>query len=219
MPSERLLPEMVATLAVPGATEWLALSDELLTGLVHALNNRVTAISVCAELAGLGDEQMLRDGVLLGEVVRLQRVSAMIGLLSSQGHSEALEIAPVLADAVEIHALHPRMRMVGCEVEVEGRVQPVRLPRWALLRLLLIVVDAAKGGAQDARRGAVTVRLSSDDRSVRLRTPARGSEGAYATEMATICGGVLARVDGELQLTLPSLAELRRHEQMERPAG
>ena len=215
MPSERVIPEMAATIPIRGAAEWLALSDDLLAGLVHALNNRVTALSVCAELASLGDEQMLEDGVLIAEVARLQRTGALIGLLPARGHaSEALELAPALEEAIAVHAHHPRMRAIECTTEREDAVQPVRAPRWALLRLLLFVVDAAKAGAQDAGRDAVTLRLSSDDQSVRVRALARASEGAYAGEMATLCGGALAREGEELVLTLPSLSELRRRERM-----
>jgi hypothetical protein len=212
MPSERVMPEMVATLAVPGASQWVTLSDDLLAGLVHALNNRVTALSVCAELAGLGDDQMLSDGLLLAEVGRLQRASALVGLLPARGHAEALEIAPVLDDAIAIHAHHPRMRSVECSVEVVGPMQPVRAPRWALLRALLIIVDAAKGKAQDEQRGTTTVQLSSDEPSVRVRASGRESEGAYATEMATLCGGTITREGDDLVLSLPSLTELRRRE-------
>jgi hypothetical protein len=212
MPTERLMPEMVASLAVPGAAEWLALSDDLLGGLVHALNNRVTALSVCAELAALGDRQMLGEGVLAAEVARLQRASALIGLLPARGHPEALEIAAVLDDALSIHANHPRMRTVECSVRSDGDVQPVRAPRWAMLRLLLIMVDAAKASAWDAQRSATELHISGDERAVQVRAAARGVGGAYAAEMAALCGGALARDEGGLVLTLPSLTELRRRE-------
>jgi hypothetical protein len=212
MPSERVVPDLMVTLAVPGASEWLVLSDDLLAGLVHALNNRVTALSVCAELAGFGDSQVLADGVLLSEVARLQRTTALMAQLPARGHPEALEIVPVLQDAIAIHAHHPRMRGTDCSVQAPGELQPVRVPRWAFLRLMLMVVDAAKAGANDAGRAAATLHLSSDERTVRLRAAARDVEGGYATEMASLCGGALAREGDDLVLTLPSLAELRRRE-------
>lgn len=209
-----MMPEMIASLAVPGATEWLALSDDLLAGLVHALNNRVTALSVCAELAALGDEQTLGQGVLLDEVVRLQRVAALVGLLPARGHAEAMEVAPVLADAIAIHSHHPRMRVIECQVEAEAGMQPVRVPRWALLRVLLLMVDAVKGATLDTPSAAAVVRLSSDDSAVRVRGVARESEAPYAIEMATLCGGVLTREGQELVLSLPSLSEVRRRERV-----
>jgi hypothetical protein len=219
MPSERVMPEMMASLAVPGAAEWLALSDDLLAGLVHSLNNRVTALSVCAELAELGDEQMVGEGLLRAEVARLQKASALVGLLPARGQAEALEIGPVLNDAIAIHAHHPRVRAVECAVEVAGEPQPVRVPRWALLRALLLMVDAAKAAAQDARRTSVTLELSGDAESVRVRAAARDAGGGYAAEMAAVCGGTMARENGTLVLTLPSLTELRRRERGSGGAG
>jgi hypothetical protein len=206
------MPEMTAALARPGSAEWLALSDDLLAGLVHSLNNRVTAISVCAELAGLGDEQMLAGGVLAGEVARLQTTSALLALLPARGHAEALEIGPVLGDAVAIHAHHPRMRAVECAVEIADATQPVRVPRWALLRVLLILVDAAKAGAQDGEDASTIMQVSGDAEAVRVRANAREGGGAYAEEMAALCGGALSRENEALVLTLPSLTELRRRE-------
>ncbi len=216
MTVDREMPEMVATLVTPGASEWLALSDDLLAGLVHALNNRVTALSVCAELAGFGDLEMVKDGVLLSEVARLQRVGALIGCLPARGVAEALDLGPVLDDVLAIHSHHPRMRRVECTVEVGDGMQPVRAPRWALLRLLLVMVDAAKSAAQEAGRGSLSIHLSSDAECVRLRTDARGTDGTYAVEMAAVCGGVLLRERDGLLLTLPTLLELRRRERTAR---
>lgn len=212
MPSERTMPEMTAAVAGPGAAEWLALAEDLLAGLVHSLNNRVTALSVCAELAGLGDEQMLREGLLVAEVARLQRASALLALLPARGHVEALEVGPVLTDAIAIHEHHPRTRAIECAVEVVGEPHPVRVPRWALLRVLLMMVDAGKASARDAQQASALVQLSGDAGSTRVCTIARQDLGPYAAEMAGLCGGALSRADDELVLALPSLTELRRRE-------
>jgi hypothetical protein len=104
------------------------------------------------------------------------------------------------------------MRVIECTVEAPAVMQPVRVPRWALLRLLLVIVDAAKGSALDASNASAVVRLSSDDRAVLVRAVARRGEGAYASEMATLCGGGLTREGRELVLCLPSLSEVRRRE-------
>jgi C4-dicarboxylate-specific signal transduction histidine kinase len=201
------------------AEQWASLSDELLSGLVHALNNRVTALSVCAELASLGDEQMVKDGVLMSELSRLQRASALIGLLPARPHqAEALELRPVLDDAIELHASHPRMRMIRCEVAASGAIQPVRTPRWALLRLLLVLVDAAKEAVDGGAASHVPIRLTSDARSTSVRIMARGNGGLYGAAMAEECGGTLARDGRELVLTLPSLSEVRQRERDARAA-
>jgi hypothetical protein len=202
-----------------GADEWLALSDALLAGLVHALNNRVLALSVCAELASQGDSQLASGGMISVETERLQRTSTLIGLLPARERpAEALELPAVLDDAIAIHAQHPRMRAVECVVEQDGTLQPVRAPHWALLRLLLIVADAAKAGAQASGLDRAVLRLAGDESVVRLCAAAPG-ERRYGARMAAVCGGTLAREGEELVLTLPSLLAVRRRERIARTAG
>jgi hypothetical protein len=196
-------------------SEWLALSDELLAGLVHALNNRVTALSVFAELISLGDSEMASGGLLATEVGRLQHLSALLAMLPARNQAaEALEIDPVLNDAIALHAQHPRIRAIECVVERSGELPPLRAARWALLRLLLLVVHAAKGAAEAARRERVTLHLTGDADSLTLRAYALGGAGVHAATLAARCGGVLAQAGDELRLTLPSLKEVRRREQV-----
>jgi hypothetical protein len=207
--------------AIPAAAaaQWAELSDALLAGLVHMLNNRVTALSVCAELATMGDQEMIAGGVLTNELRRLQHASALIGLLPSRPHQpEALELRPVLDDAIALHAHHPRTRLVACDVAVGESMQPVRAPRWALLRLMLVLVDAAKEAAAESARGA-TFRLTSDERSARVHVAAPGDGGPYGAAMVALCGGQLSRVDDELVLTLPTLLLLRQREHEARAGG
>jgi len=204
------------TIPAAAAAQWAELSDALLAGLVHMLNNRVTALSVCAELATLGDAEMISGGVLTNEMQRLQRASALLGLLPSRPHSpEALELRPVLDDALALHAHHPRTRLVPCDVSADGTMQPVRAPRWALLRLMLVLVDSAKDAAVESASG-VTIRLSSDERSARVHVATRSDGGPYGAVMASLCGGELSRDGDELVLSLPTLLSLR---QREREAG
>ena len=200
------------TIPAAAAAQWAELSDALLAGLVHMLNNRVTALSVCAELAALGDDEMIAGGVLTSEMQRLQHASALFGLLPSRPHQpEALELRPVLDDAIALHSHHPRTRLVPCDVDVEGAMQPVRAPRWAMLRLMLVLVDAAKAAAADGGRPA-GIRLSSDERQARVHVLTAGDGGPYGAAMATLCGGELTRQGDELLLTLPTLRSLRERE-------
>jgi len=194
------------------AAQWAELSDALLAGLVHMLNNRVTALSVCAELATMGDAEMISGGVLMNEMKRLQQASALIGLMPSRPHKpEALELRPVLDDAISLHAHHPRTRLVACDVTLDSAMQPVRAPRWALLRLMLVLVDAAKEAAADSARSA-TMHLASDEQSALVRVSAPGDGGPYGAAMAALCGGQLARDGAELVLSLPTLLQLRQRE-------
>lgn len=194
------------------AAQWAELSDALLAGLVHMLNNRVTALSVCTELAVMGDDEMISGGILGTEMRRLQGASALIGLLPSRPHQpEALELRSVLDDALALHAHHPRTRLVACDVAMDEPMQPVRAPRWALLRLMLVLVDAAKDASAASARAA-TIHLASDERAARMRITAAGDGGPYGAAMAGLCGGELARDGDSLVLTLPTLLLLRLRE-------
>jgi len=164
----------------------------------------------------MGDEEMVSGGVLTTEMGRLQRASALIGLLPSRPHQpEALELRPVLDDALALHAHHPRTRLVACDVAVDDPMQPVRAPRWALLRLMLVLVDAAKSAAA-ASASSATIRLASDERAARVRITAPGDAGPYAAAMAALCGGQLAREGDDLVLTMPTLLHLRQREHQAR---
>jgi hypothetical protein len=192
--------------------EWTPLLEDLLRGLVHAMNNRVTALSAFAELAAL-DEGGLEVDMLRNEIQRLHAVSSLVSVLASRNDElEALELSAVLEKALEIHSHHPRMRSALCTVEKAGSILPVRVPRWALMRLVLLMVDAAKraGGASDA--STVAVRLSGNDAVVRLHLMSREPLGVDAADLARRCGGVVSHANGEAVLELPSLLELRRRE-------
>jgi hypothetical protein len=192
--------------------EWTPLLEDLLRGLVHAMNNRVTALSAFAELAAL-DDGVLEVDMLRNEIQRLHAVSSLVSVLASRNDElEALELSAVLEKALEIHSHHPRMRAALCTVEKAGSILPVRVPRWAVLRLVLLMVDAAKraGGVSDA--ATVAMWLSGNDAVVRLHFVSREPLGVDAADLARRCGGVVSYANGEAVLELPSLLELRRRE-------
>jgi hypothetical protein len=184
----------------------------------HRLNNRVTALSVCAELSALGDPDAFTDGLLSTEVSRLQRVGALLGLLPvRQQAAEALELGPVLDDAIALYAHHPRARGVTCIVERQGTVEPVRVPRWALLRAMLLLVQAATAEGAGVDRPVVVLQPDGEA-FAQLRVVARGELGPYAAEVVARCDGQVARVGEEVVLTVPTLASLRQQER-ERDRG
>jgi hypothetical protein len=201
-----------------GAEQWARLSDDLLSGLVHALNNRVTALSGCAELSAVGDAEALADGLLSGELSRLRSIVGLLGLLPMRRReAEALELAPVVDDAIALHEHRPRTHRVRCIAMRRGTLQPVRVPRWALLRAIIVLVEVATREADQAHSDQTTLTLEGDEATVRLRVQARGDAGPYASEMAARCGGTLSRDGEELVLTLPSLRSLREQERAGRP--
>ena len=191
------------------AGKWTILFEDLLRGLVHALNNRVTALSACAELAAI-DGEPVEVTILKAEITRLHQVSALVGVMATRGHDiEALEILPVLEDALAIYNHHPRMRSDQGTIAQSGLVLPVRVPRWALLRLLLLMLDAMRRSAGSTR---VEVRLAGDAETVTVETETSEPAGEDAVALAAMCGGELRKGAGGWTLRLPSLLALRKRE-------
>src|SRR5215207_4044846 len=201
--------------------DWHTVSDELLQGLVHALNNRVAALSAFVELARLGDEEGDPLTVLPEEIAQLHQVNGLFALLPQRrSEPEALELPLVLDDVIRLHAHHPRLRGERCSVTTEGAVAPVRVPRWALVRTLVMLVHAAKRAAESVHgRGETAIRIRADDATVsaHVRTPVEPSEDLVA--LAERCGGSVGREGEDLVLRLPSLPELRRREREARESG
>jgi hypothetical protein len=197
-------------------TEWLALSEALLRGLVHALNNRLTAISAFVELAVAGDEEFAVQRVLPAELARLQDVGGLFRLLvGNEGAPEAMELGPVLEDALALHVQNPTLRGVRCAVVRAGASPTVRVPRWALLRLLLVMLESGKRAAEAAKRETTTLRVESDEAWVTLRI--EGSAlSPYGAVMACLCGAAPDTQAGADSVRIPTLLEVRRRERLGR---
>lgn len=192
--------------------EWCELAEELIRGLVHSLNNRLTAMSAFSELAALGDAEFAVERVMPAEIARMERVTALLRLLvSDDTPAEALEVTQVLEEAVALHAHHPILRAVRCEVRRDDGVLPVRAPRWALLRLLLVLVESATRAAAARGDEHVEVRLDGDERQVTVRVDGAVDSPA-ARAMAARCGASVRGDAGGAIATLPSLPEQRRLE-------
>lgn len=194
--------------------EWTPLLEDLLRGLVHAMNNRVSALSAFAEFAALDDET-LGLGMLRKEINGVHAVSQLVGVLASRSETvEALELKPVVELALSLHSHHPRMRGVPCTLDQPGHVLPVRVPRWALLRLTLLMVNAARRAGAATKTPSVAITISGDDMYVRAHVTSPEPPGADAIRLAALCGGQLRHANGEVLFELPSLLEIRRREKM-----
>jgi hypothetical protein len=192
--------------------QWAPLLEDLLRGLVHSTNNRITSLSALAELASYDDETLDIE-LLRKEIIRVHDVSSLVGILVTRSEdAEALEVGSVLDVALNIHSHHPRLRPVPCTVEKADGVLPVRVPRWALLRLALLMIDSAKRAGVASSATSIALRLTGDDRVVRTHCASEKPLGADALRYASLCGGALLHAGGESVLELPSLLEVRRRE-------
>jgi hypothetical protein len=205
----------------PLIDDWRTISDELLQGLVHALNNRVAALSAFVELAKLGDEDGDPLTVLPTEIAQLHRVNALFALLPERkSEAEALDLRAVLDDAILLHQHHPRLRGEQVAVTYEGAPGAVRAPRWALVRAMVMLVHAARHAEEAGRRGGESaLRVHADDTAVSVHIVTARSPSEDLVALAARCDGQVTRTGDELVLTLPSLRELRRRERRARDEG
>ncbi|MBA3670547.1 MAG: hypothetical protein H0W68_00810 [Gemmatimonadaceae bacterium] len=193
--------------------EWLRLSEALQAGLVHALNNRITALSAFAELAELGDDALTAQSVLPRELSLLHQLNGLFRLLvSDTSTAEALEVGPVLDDALALHAHHPSFRSLRCTVMRQSDLPPVRTPRGALLRVLLLIIEHVKEEAEATGDGTMTLTVEADERELSVSAARSRGLGRYALALAERCGGTLEIGASTTRFSLPTLAELRRRE-------
>jgi hypothetical protein len=206
---------------VEGIEEWLDLMDQALQGLHHALNNRIGSLSAHLELLqldGLPADGSGFDGVT-AELTRLEDCSRLVRLLprDSVAAEEPLILDDVVADVFAIHRFLHAVRDVAVTIVPTRFVEPVRVERWALVRVLTLLLNDAKRLA--ARLNApVRVVAESDDQWVRIEmrvgappvaeTPT-SAVGRYAEIVAKSFGGAVARRAGAVELRLPTLKARR----------
>jgi hypothetical protein len=196
--------------------DWQTLSNDLLQGLVHALNNRLSALGALMELARLRDDLVDPLTELPTEIAQLQELTALFALLPERrADAEALELSAALNDAVRLHEHHLRLRAERCEVRYEGTTPPVRAPRWALVRTLVMLVHVAKrSGADESSDTPIIVRSDDVTVSVCVGTSAHVSGDLLAA--GERAGGEFAYEGDLLIFRLPTLSELRRRERIAR---
>jgi hypothetical protein len=204
-----------------GVEEWLDLVDEALNGLHHALNNRIGSLSALVELHQLGE--LTPDGPgfgnLAADVARLEDCSRIAGLLprSPAGGEEPLILDDVLADVFAVHRFLHEVRDVQVTIVPARYVEPVRLERWALVRVLALLLNDAKRLAKTTG-SIIRIVTESDEQWVRVELgvgsplvagvpdPARSD---YAAKLGVSLGGVVTRRPGVVELKLPTLKSRR----------
>lgn len=179
---------------------WPALQDELLRGMLHAVNNRIAALGAYVDLATM-DAEPLTVADIKPELTRLLETSTLMSKLTARsGHPEPLEVRPLLDTALAIHAHHGRVH-AECVVSQPAPILPARVPRWALLRVLLLMIDSAKKSAPHS-----TVTLHGDDAWISVHVPTTTTASIEdAAELAGLCGASFRLVADEYVLSIPVL--------------
>lgn len=156
---------------------------------------------------------------LAADLARLEDCNRMIRLLPRDEvvGEEPLILDDVLADVFAIHRFLHDVRDLQVTIVPTRYVEPVRVQRWALIRVLTLLLADAKRLAKitDAVVRAVT---ESDEQWVcvefRVGSPLvanapAGRRGAYADHLAATFGATISRKPGVAQLRLPTLKARR----------
>jgi hypothetical protein len=210
--------------AADGVDEWLDLVDQALQGLHHTLNNRIGSLSALLELLQLdgapGDGSGL-DGIN-AEVARLEDCSRLARLLPRDpvATEEPLILDDVLADVFAIHRFLHTVRDVPVTIVPTRFVEPMRVERWALVRVLTLLLYDTKRLANQLAT-SVRVVAESDDEwvSIEFRVGASNTRevpvagnGRYAEFVAKSLGGTVSLRSGVAHLRLPTLKARRAAE-------
>jgi signal transduction histidine kinase len=199
------------------------LSDGLVTGAHHSLNNRLAALGGIVQILSLElpPDHRLRQP-LEHELERMRESVATMAFLAGgdEGEdSQPIVVGDALRDALTLYGLHHRLRDIPCDVEASGDLPPVRLPPARLARTLLMLMAAAARQASrvnvdvTAGAGTVTIRMgreraahldASPDVGGDLPTPA---EAVAAVAWIESFGGRIEHApgDGLFTLYLPAL--------------
>ncbi|HEY4219255.1 MAG TPA: hypothetical protein VGM67_19060 [Gemmatimonadaceae bacterium] len=204
-----------------GVEAWLSLVDEVLQGLHHALNNRIGSLSALVELYQLGDLPPDGSGFesLAADLTRLTECNRIVRLLPRDAvpGEEPLILDDVLADVFAIHRFLHDTRDLQVTIVPTRYVEPIRVQRWALVRVLTLLLNDAKRLAK--QMGSVVRAVTeSDEHWVRVEfrvgsTPIdavpESEGGRYAELLAQTFGGTVGRKPGVAEVRLPTLKARR----------
>lgn len=210
---------------------WLEVSDGLLRGVGHALNNRLAALAALTQLAdGAGGMEMAAfRGALESETVRLERVIHLLRLLPSGRTPYPVRIEEVLPQVLELHRVHSEFPETEYEPFCPDGVLPVRVEPSLLARALLVFLTVAVRRVRGEGGTRILIHCGGDERYTAVTAqcgdarPAEGSaeesaEGPYLAAAVELLarggleGAAVADEGGDLTLRLPTLLETRRRE-------
>jgi hypothetical protein len=217
---QSVAPTDSAVLDGEGAEEWLFVVDQVCHGIHHALNNRIGSLSALLELTRLSDlpPDDPAFASLSAELTRLEDCARAMRLLPrSEVGEEPLIIDDVLADVLAVHAFLHELRDTPFTIAPTRFVEPVRAERWALVRVLVLILADAKRLARTTR-ASVHATIESDERWVRIgfrvgsgsisETP-MPARAPYAERLSASLGGSVDRREGLIELRVPTLKTRR----------
>src|SRR5215218_888257 len=124
---------------------WLVVSDALLRGVGHAMNNRAAALSAVVQVLASSGPQGPLEGALRSETERLQRVVELLRLLPRRWESdpEPVLVEELVPSALELLALHSDLPETRFRWEANGALPPVLVEPSLLIHVLCLLGTAA----------------------------------------------------------------------------
>lgn len=191
---------------IEATEEWRAAADSILGGIRHDLNGRIGVVSGIAQLArvdGALDEEL--SETLVGEVARLEHLSALIGLIAGdrEPREALIRVSDLVNDAVELTRRHRGLTraMIETVTEEDG---VVLVHRSRLVKALVVLLVAAAGS------GAARVRTAAGDGGDFVEILIEGADGTVGVQSEP--GGAeadaRARLERALEAVQPSIAGL-----------
>lgn len=204
---------------------WLKMSEGLIGGVHHALNNRMAALRAVGQVVETDlDPGHPLAGAMTAELDRLEQTVALLRMLGipEQGRFP-IPIDGILADAARLFEIHHALRELELETECAEGLLPVYIEPDSLLRGLVLMYGL--GGKQC---GKLRTTVSGDERTVVIRTEGSGQppewqardelDGVTEAGLHTAlerAGGRVTAVETDpfvVELELLTLPEARRRE-------
>jgi hypothetical protein len=151
--------------AAAGAAEvWLSVCDDLLSGLSHALNNRLAAVGSIArvlEYGDIGGDSLY--ATLIAEIETLERTVALLRLVprTDEDRLEPIRLEDFVPPVLRLHSLRRDVRDLEFEFLAESVVPPGFGEPVLLTRALLLALGAVSHAVQS--NGGNVVSLESAD--------------------------------------------------------
>lgn len=154
---------------------WSIVSDTLIGGLQHALNNRVAAVSALSQILAADPAEgrtLIRS--LVDEVARLEGVVALLGQLrrSRTSRPEPVQLHELVEGLPALLAHNIHLREVRFASRFDSEVIPVLVERDQLTRILLTLLLSAGLAAERCGSRKVQIAIRGDDEVVELEVGA-----------------------------------------------
>jgi hypothetical protein len=193
-----------------GFADWVDLSGALVHGLSHAFTNRIASLGSYAELMKYGDGEFTPDVFVPLEMQRFQDLNqAMRLLVPREEQPSAMELVPLLRDALVLHAQHGRAYAQVPELVISGEPMPVRISPSELVPLVMLLIDQSSAHHRGQGTQKVPFTLTCEKLAIALECVGAGPVTPYMEAVAAECGATLSQTADGVSLTLPTLLALR----------